>query len=159
ATRTGRRRPSVIWLYAASGSPALRAGDSLGAALPVRRAELALEHLPGAGLRQRLCPQLYLLGHLVARDQLPAVRDQRLRIDLGPRHDDRVHGLPPTAVGDPEHGGFGDRGMAVERLLDLGAEHVLAASDDHVLGAVDEIQVAAGVLVAQIAGAIPAIDE
>ena len=71
------------------------------------------------------------------------------------RHDDGVDDLAPTLVGDAEDGRLEHGGVGVEGVLDLGAVDVLAAGDDHVLGPVDEVQVAVGVEVADVAGAVP----
>ena len=49
--------------------------------------------------------------------------------------------------------------MPVQDVLHLGAVHVLAAGDDHVLRPVDEVDVALVVHVAEVAGAVPPVDE
>ena len=72
------------------------------------------------------------------------------------RHDG-VHRLAPALVRDRDDGRLGDRRMAVQRLLHLGAVDVLAARHDHVLRAVDEEQEALLVEVAQVPGHVPAV--
>ena len=100
-------------------------------------------------------------GHLVAGDEPAAVRDQLVGLDRQPRSTtDGVRRPRPSAgSGTPNTAASSTAGMLVERVLDLGAVHVLAAADDHVLGAVDEEQVAVVVQVAEVAGPVPAVDE
>ena len=71
------------------------------AAGPVRRAELVLEQLPGAGLRQRLVAHVDRARHLEAGQRS---RGNARELASGPArgHDDRVHGLAPPLVGDAE---------------------------------------------------------
>ena len=64
------------------------------------------------------------------------------------RPDERPDDLTPVLVGQADDRHLGDGGMAVEDLLDLGGEEVLAAADDHVLEPADDSAVAALVHVA-----------
>ena len=47
--------------------------------------------------------------------------------------------------------------MAVEDLLDFARVDVVAAADDHLLEPVDDLDVAVGVLAAEVAGVQPAV--
>src|SRR3954469_19229113 len=70
--------------------------------------------------------------NLEARQQLPAVLDQLGLRDGPPRLqlDVRARRLAPLLVRLRDDRGEGDRGVAVERLLDLEGGDVLAAGDD-----------------------------
>ena len=68
-----------------------------------------------------------------------------------------MHRLAPFLVGNADDRAFGDVGVLVERLLDLGGIDVLAAGDDHVLDPVDDIDEAVLVHIAAVAGVQPAV--
>ena len=67
--------------------------------------------------------------------------------------------LAPLLVGEADDGDLGDGGMAVEDLLDLGGEEILAAADDHVLEPADDAAVAALVHRREVARAQPAVGD
>ena len=77
------------------------------------------------------------------------------RLRTEPHH--RRHRFAVARVGHPDDRGFGDGGVLVERGLDLGGVHVLAAADDDVLQAVDDVQVSVLVEPAHVAGSEPAV--
>jgi hypothetical protein len=66
---------------------------------------------------------------------------------------------PEALVGQAEDGRFVDRGVLVDRGLDLGRVDVLAGAQDHVLDAVLDVEVPVVVDVAQVAGSQPPVDE
>lgn len=74
-------------------------------------------------------------------------------------HDDGMDRFAPLRVGDGEHVGLKHCRVAVEGIFDFGAVHVLTAGHDHVFGPVDEEDEPLVVLIAQVAGAVPAVDE
>ena len=127
---------------------------------PVRRAQLALEDLARARLRQRLRPHARSSWAPCSPRSPPRqYATSSAPVTGGARHDDGVDGLAPALVRDAEDRRLEHGGVAVEDVLDLGAVHVLAARDDHVLRAVDEVDVGLVVHVAEVAGAVPAVDE
>ena len=81
--------------------------------------------------------------------------DGLVRVELhgGHRH------LAGLLVGDPEHRAVDDGGVAVEHRLDLGGGHLEALHLDHLLGAVGEVHPALRLEPADVAGAVPAVDE
>jgi len=54
--------------------------------------------------------------------------DRRKRVWIA-QSDERPDHLPPAFVGQADDRHFGDGGMAVENLFDLGGEKILAAPD------------------------------
>lgn len=84
-----------------AGRPPNRLGPSDGAvaASPARVPELALEHLAGTARGQWYVGDVDDLGDLVARDQLPAVREQLVHGDGRTRDRDGVDGLAPPLAG------------------------------------------------------------
>src|SRR5574337_1262965 len=125
--------------------------------LPVRLAQLALQHLACARKRQRL-DERDAARALVAGDLLLAMRDDLLgrTAAAGLAHDDRVHRLAPALARNADHRALCHRGVRGDGVLDFDAVDVLAAADDHVLDAVLQEHVAALVHVARIAGVHPA---
>ena len=75
----------------------------------------------------------------------------------GAQHDGGGDVLAEALVGDAEHGRLGHVGVLVDRGLDLGAVHVLAAAQHHVLGPVDDEHEAVLVDAGDVAGVEPAV--
>jgi hypothetical protein len=73
------------------------------------------------------------------------------------RLDDRGHPLPPLLVRQADDRAVEYRGVREQRLLDLGRVNVEPAGDDHVLGPVHDVEVVAGIEVADVAGVVPAV--
>ena len=72
-------------------------------------------------------------------------------------HDDEGHAdLAEALVGDADHRGLLDGGMAQQRVLDLGRVGVEAADDEHVLDPSDDAQATGVVDRPEVAGAQPA---
>ena len=92
---------------------------------------------------------------MVAQLVLERVGEQRRVAD----DDDRVHRLDPALVGHSEDRDLEHGGMRPERVLDLERIHVLTAGDDHVLGAIEQREVVLVVEGADVARAVPAVDE
>src|SRR5262249_39585661 len=111
------------------GSP--RRASSRLAALRVERAELGLEDLAVAVLRQ-LGHEHVILGPLEAGDGVKAERIElawlRLADHVGDDH------LAPFGIGAADHRDFAHAGMAQQHLLDLARIDVAAARNDEVLG-------------------------
>lgn len=70
-----------------------------------------------------------------------------------------MYGLTPYRVRYAEHRSFENRRVAIDRVLDFRAVHVLGTGHDHVLGSVNKEHVALVVLVAEVAGSVPPIHE
>ena len=71
--------------------------------------------------------------------------------------DHRLHRLAPLLVGHADHGAVLHRRVAPDHPLDLDGEDVEPARDDHVLLAVHDVDEAVVVLVADVAGVVPAM--
>src|SRR5207247_9179635 len=121
---------------------------------PERGAQVALQDLAGAALRQRLGAQLDRLRTLVPAQVLATVADQLFARGLLPRPQDhhRVHALAELVAGDAEDRRLQHGGVGVERGLDLDAVDVLATAHDHVLRAVHQEHITLFVHEAEIAG-------
>ena len=76
-----------------------------------------------------------------------------IELDGGDRH------LAGPLVGDAEHRAVEHRGVAVQHGLDLGRRHLEAVDLDHLLGPVGEVDPAVRLEPADVAGAVPAVDE
>ena len=114
--------------------------------------ELALEHLAGRVARQLVDE------HDVARDLVAGEVRLDVLLDLVGRHlllghDDGLQPLAELLVVDAEDRDLLDRVVALEQLLDLRREDVLAAGDDHVVVAAVDEQPPVVVEVADVAGA------
>ncbi len=115
--------------------------------------------LPGRGLRD--LREDHGARDLEARQQPPAVLDQLglrrrrpgLQLHVGAGR------LAPLLVGLCDDPGEGDRGVAVERLLDLDRRDVLAAGDDDVLGPILDLHVAVRFPDRQVPGVEPPAGE
>src|SRR6202035_296147 len=109
--------------------------------------------------RQRLGGEEDLLGNLVWGEPLGAVRAEvlALKLDAGPRHDDRRHGLSPLRVGSAQDGRLEHARVSLEHGLHLDRRDVLAAADDRVRLAAGDVQVSVGVEASEVAGVEPAI--
>ena len=121
-------------------------------------AQDVLLHLAGGVQRQRV-DDLDRARHLVVRHLLAAPPDDAGRIG-GPtraQHDERHTDLAQPLVGDADHRGLLNVGVAKQRVLDLGRVGVEAAHDEHVLRPADDAQAAALVDHAEVAGAQPAV--
>ena len=88
-----------------------------------------------------------------------AISSLGLDCRAGVQLDDGLDRLAPFLVGHADHRAVLHRGVRPDHLLDLARVHVEPAGDDHVLAAVGDVQVALGVLVADVAGAQPAVDD
>ncbi len=75
----------------------------------------------------------------------------------GASDDERHADLAEPLVGDADHRGLLDVGMAQQRVLDLGRVGVEAADDEHVLRPADDAQAPGVVDHAEVAGAQPAV--
>ena len=85
---------------------------------PVRLAQLALEDLPRAGLRQRLVAELDRARQLVAGDAArgsASISSSSAALALA-QHDGGVHALAPVLVRHAEDRGLEHRGVVVERF-------------------------------------------
>ena len=67
--------------------------------------------------------------------------------------------LAVSLVRVTDDGNLGDRGMAVEHLLDDPRVDIHAVHDDQVLDAIDEVEVSVLIAVAKVAGAEPVAKE
>jgi len=59
-----------------------------------------------------------------------------------PQHHDRMDGLSPEAVGDPDDGRLLHVGVPEQRFLHLPRVDVVATTDDQILLPVEEVEVA-----------------
>src|SRR5439155_1279620 len=96
---------------------------------------------------------------LVACNQGPAMRDQRIATDVSARLEYyyRLDRFTPAFVGDADDRRIRHVRMGHESLFHLAAVDVLAATDDHVLFPVGEIDKPILVGIAHVAGVKPAI--
>src|SRR5690606_25336019 len=128
------------------------------ASRPERFAQFAAEDFSRRAARQGLVAEHDALGGLVVRDAVACEGDDGafvlLRAGLG--HHDRRHRFAPGVVRHADDRDLGHRGMAVDRVLDLGRIDVLRARTDHVLDAVLDEEIAVLVDVARVSGAQPA---
>jgi len=84
----------------------------------------------------------------------------RLRDGLaGLAFDEGAGDLAPCRIGPGDHGDALHRRVLGQRFLDLDRRNVLAAGDDDVLGPVLELNVAVGMLDAEVARMEPAAGE
>ena len=67
-------------------------------------------------------------------------------------HDDQQRALVPFRMGDADHRGLGDVGMADGEVLDVDRGNPFAAGLDDVLGAVGDLHVAVGIDGGDVAG-------
>jgi len=70
-------------------------------------------------------------------------------------HDHGAHPLAGALIGQADHRDVGDQRMATQNVLDLRGRDVLRVADDDVLQPPGDAHVAAGVDLAQVAGAKP----
>lgn len=70
-----------------------------------------------------------------------------------------MHRLAPLVVGHAVDGAVDDLGVFAHHRFDIRRVHIEAAGDDHFLGAAAYEQVTVLVLLAQVAGMQPAIDQ
>src|SRR5256885_1661357 len=100
--------------------------------------EVALEDLAGRVPRERIGPEPHADRDFEPGQPLGYERTELVFASVCPGLE--LHNGPDLLaeylVGDADDGGVGDRGMLVQRRLDLDAVDVLAAADDHVLGPV-----------------------
>ena len=151
-----RRRAAARELLAVHAGRTGTAKSVTPAPPRVERAQLVLQHLVHRRHRQRV-DEAHALRHLVAREPLAAVRDQRLVVDrLGGDHE-RDADLAPALVGHADDRSVGDAGVLVQHALDLGRIHVLAAGDVHVLEPAEDAVVALVVELGHVAGVEPAV--
>ena len=75
----------------------------------------------------------------------------------GSRHHHRAGALAQALVGIGDNGDLRDRGVTIERRLDLDDGDVLAAADDDVLGAAGDANVAGCVGAGEVAGVEPTL--
>src|SRR4029077_11984989 len=103
-------------------------------------------------------PEIYTL---TLHDALPIfdVVAQLLGGDDGPRLEGhrRPDLLAEGRMRQADHGGLGDGGVVVQRLLDLPRVDVVAAADDQVLLPVHDVEVAVLVHPGQVTGVEPAV--
>src|ERR1017187_3647533 len=130
----------------------------LSGSTPSAPTQLSLEDLADGVLRQ-LIAELDHARVLVGGHLLFAVGDEVRRAERGvrPQRDDSHHLFAEPVIGDSDDGGFGDRGMGVQRVLDLGWINVVTATYDEFLLAGDDEQETVLVDVAEIPGVEPAI--
>src|SRR5256714_11229428 len=109
---------------------------------------------------------LWNLGHELERVRQPPFREagREERAELvrgrglpGLEQDDREGTLLPARMRDRDDGGFGDRGVTHERVLERDRADPLAPGLDEVLGAILDLDIAARVDGDDVAGAEPAI--
>ena len=77
--------------------------------------------------------------------------------DVGRRHHERAHALAGARIGCGDDRDVDDRGVLVERFLDLQRRDVLGVADDDVLDPTGHAHVAVGVDDPEVAGAEPAV--
>src|SRR5207247_9221185 len=125
--------------------------------LPVRLAELSLEDLVCAALRQLAFHKLDPARDLVSGDAAPAVIDQIVVIERGAvlQHHASHHQLAPRRIGNSDDGGLFHARVRVDGGFHLAGVHVFAARYDHVLAAVHVVHEAVFVLIRDITGAEP----
>lgn len=143
------------WSAASSGKP----GDSpRQRGIGVPRYELAAQELSCRRVRQRpdRVPERRDLESGQPLPRVPAQADGVRRATGVGRYHERGDRLAEPVVRHAYDPGSLDPGMALEHLLHLGGVDVLAAPNDAVVGAAGQVDVAVGVLAADVAGAQPA---
>src|SRR5581483_10174124 len=73
--------------------------------------------------------------------------------------DDGVYRLAPVLVGDADHGALGHRRVRLEHVLHLAGVDVVPPAHHHVRRAVEDVEVAALVELAHVAGMAPTAPE
>ena len=98
-------------------------------------------------------------GYLYAatRSLIHSRSSEQLHLRAGPEHDRCRDLLAEPCVRESDDGGFGDRRMLVEHLLDLARVDVEPAADDHVLQPPDDVDEPVLVHTAEVAREEPAV--
>ena len=100
----------------------------------------------------------HVLRNLEISDLITAIAFQVVGLERGAvlEHDPGGDGLAVLGIGKPRDGHFGDGGMVMQELFDLGRIDVLAAADDQLLASADDAEVAVVAAPGQVAGVQPA---
>ena len=108
---------------------------------------------------RQLVEETHLLRHLVTRDPVAAVLQDRAVVEVRPILEDHVGAacLAPFGIRDPDHCVLEHAVELVDGVLDLHGVDVLAARDEHVLPAIHDVVVAVLVHPSRVAGVEPPV--
>src|SRR5260221_2164077 len=156
---TARPIPLLAPVTKATLSLRLRSMGEFCSPQVTSRAEARAVQLAHSVARQ-LVELEHALGAFVRREQAMRVRDQGGLVESRSilHHHPGSHLLAPLGAGHPGHGRLSDRGMLLERELDLAWVDVEPPGDDHVLRPASDGEGACRLVEgADVAGAKPAV--